>query len=253
MANVYLPDRERRQARFRRKFKFYLSLLAFGFLLIGVSYVVFVSSLFRVNEIVITGNKFIEESAVRNVLTASISGNLDNYIFWPNKLPQEFFTFLPAISEAEIKKDYLHKKITVALKERERFGIWCLSENERLRDCAWFDRNGVIFERAPAVQSSLILTVLGNKELPQNAAYIANISAAFEITRSLGISIKEVSLSKPEFREFYIKTHDGPELRFSLGIEPNQFSAGLEKLKNSPGFKKLRYIDMRVENKIYYK
>ncbi|KKU14692.1 hypothetical protein A3A20_00920 [Candidatus Wolfebacteria bacterium RIFCSPLOWO2_01_FULL_45_19] len=269
---VYLPEKEKKWARFWFKLKFFIWVLAVGFSVIGLAYVVFVSNFFRVNDIVITGSRFVDDASVKEALMLSVLSNsliknalgAQNYLFWPKEVPVEFFALLPSVSEASISKDYFEKTITIALKEREKFGIWCLERN-----CFWFDRGGVIFENAPAAQSNLILTVIGypepsivSEELQifplgskvfSDASHTANIFSAFEILNSLGIGVRELSLSRPELREFYAETYNGAELRFSLDLDPRRFAAGLEKLNIKPGLRNLEYVDMRVENKIFYK
>jgi len=253
MANVYIPEKERKQARFQAKLKFYLGILLVGLFVISSVYVIFVSDLFKVKEVSITGN-FEDTDAIRAAFSASISGNLDNYIFWPKEMPAEFFALMPAVFEAEIKKDFFNKKITINVKEREKFGIWCFKKK-----CFWFDGNGVVFETAPSAQSALVLTInssypvgLGKKVFEENR-YLQNVSAAFLMLKEIGISIKELRLSDPELKEFHVNTYEETEMYFSLDVDSRQFAAGIKKLAANPGLKKLRYLDMRVENRIYYK
>lgn len=261
---VYLPEKERKRAKLRLRLKIAVFTLIAGLMAAGTGYVVFYSSLFRLHEVVVTGNRFTDEARILSTVQSSIIGNSfvkrllghTNYLVWPEEAPSIFFTFLPAISEAKITRDYFEKKITITVKERERFGVWC-----RANECFWFDRDGVIFDNAPSAQSSLLPTIhdysktdipLGSRVF-SDSKHIENILAAFEIVNAIGIGIEELNLSRPELREFYVKTYDGAELRFSLDLDPRPFASALYKLKVDPGLKKLEYIDMRVENRIYYK
>jgi len=53
--------------------------------------------------------------------------------------------------------------------------------------------------------------------------------------------------------EIEVSTVGGPELKFSTIINPSYLKEPLQKIRNTVGFKNIQYIDMRVENKIYYK
>ena len=72
----------------------------------------------------------------------------------------------------------------------------------------------------------------------------------FEILEKSGLKIKSLKLEDIALQE--IITDSSPKIYFSLRIEPNFALAALQSLENI-GFEKMEYIDLRVENRAYYK
>ncbi len=266
--DVYLSEKQRNRARLRFRIKLYFyAALSMG-VIVGVFYTIMFSPLFRVREIVVRGNKILSADQITSALESSVTAGsyikhflgATNYLVWSKTAPAELFTMLPALSSASITGDYLKKRIIVDVSERQRFGIMCAAE-ESARKCLWFDRDGTMFETAPAAEGSTVMTI--NDYSGFNAAVGARIlndprqieaaSSIFNILQMLGIRIKEMKIMRRELRELIVPTYEGAELRFGLNTDPQQFSEALRKLKNDPGLDKLQYIDMRVENRVYYK
>ena len=172
-------------------------------------------------------------------------------MIWDNKKLAEF-PKNPEIAEITIEKDYFERQIRINIKERERFGVWCETGN-----CFWFDENGVIFSEAPQAEGNLINKVddfsgrslkIGESVLAEK--FFSNLIKIFEVLEKTGLGIKSLKLEKLEFQE--IITKSSPKIYFSLRVDPGFTLTAIESMKNL-GLEKIEYIDLRVENRVYYK
>ncbi|MEK7496099.1 MAG: hypothetical protein AAB616_01365, partial [Patescibacteria group bacterium] len=82
--------------------------------------------------------------------------------------------------------------------------------------------------------------------------FLSNLIKIFEILEKSGLKIKSLKLENLEFQEVVTDSPLMPKIHFSLRINPEFALAVLESLKKI-GFEKIEYIDLRVENRAYYK
>lgn len=257
MGNVYFDEKQRKKRRWILKLKIYGSLSVFFILIIGAGYLIAYSPLFQVKNILILGTSnvpkleenlkifFANQSKIDKFLGAN------NILIWKQKKIGEFLKNEPQIAELTIKKDYFKRLIKTEVKEREKFGIWCAN------NCFWFDKKGVVFLESPSTEGSLINKIddfsdrslnLGDKILEEK--FLLNLIKIFEILEKSGLKIKSLKLEDIALQE--IITDSSPKIYFSLRLEPGFALAALQSLKNI-GLEKMEYIDLRVENRAYYK
>ncbi|MEK7163077.1 MAG: hypothetical protein AAB696_02200 [Patescibacteria group bacterium] len=183
------------------------------------------------------------------------------------------------IAELTIEKKYLERRIKINIKEREKFGIWCqqtrnyaeqdaeLRGNSPLESvsssresvCWWFDKTGIIFSEALMAEGQLInkvndfsgrLLKLGEPILEEKFA--KNIFKIFEILEKSALKIKSLKLENLAFQEIIADSSNLPKIYFSLRFNPEFALTALESFKKI-GLNKIEYIDLRVENRAYYK
>ena len=298
MANIEVYVSEEREKRGRRKRYFILiSILAIGCVLLTAgAWVVFRSRLFLIQNINISGNERVSREEIISFLEARISKEsflkrvlgFQNILAWPQKVNEDDLKFLPQLKSIEIEKRYRERAVSVLVKERKPFGIWCLipqtqiaaDNNTRITadasssdigvnpryderesaTCWWFDEEGILYEKALAAEGNIIPAVddysrdnlgLGSAVLPEGFA--PNLISIFRVLRDSGISVKEVRLEDIGLEEIKVATYDGPELYFSLRIPADNALAVINSLSGKTGLKNLKYIDFRVENRAYYK
>ena len=184
---------------------------------------------------------------------------LDNVFAWPEEFSKEDLADLPAISSIEIERRIFDRKISVAVEERERVGIWCFSEVEPKR-CFWFDPNGILFMEGYFAEGNLIPLLedhsreplaLGDRAL--EARFLPNLVSIFSALDSIRLSIREVRLSDLGREEVEAYTYEGPKLLFSLRFPAAGVPDAIRAVEKITALSKLQYIDFRVENKVYYK
>lgn len=279
---LYLDERQQRKHRRILKLKIYGGLILFFILIIGAGYLIIYSSLFQIKNLTLSNadltqgnmsiNKdefidnlkdfFVNHSKIRQFLKA------DNILIWNNKI-ESFLENYPQIAQLTIEKDYFNRQVNIEIKEREKFGIWCeLTNNQQLitdnlitNNCYWFDKNGIFFAEAPMVEGTLINKIedfsnrslkLGDEVLKEK--FLTNLLKILEVLEKADFKIKTLILKNVEFQEIIAEPLflEMPKIYFSLRIAPHFALPAINSLKNI-GLEKIEYIDLRVENRAYYK
>lgn len=260
---IYFDEKLERRRKLMLKIKIYAGLAAFFVLLIGAGYLIVYSSLFRITRININNTQIDADKIVENLKNfftnqSKIAKFLgpDNSLIWKSEKIGEFLKNYPQIAELKIEKDYFKREIKIGVLERERFGIWCqLTTN----GCWWFDKNGVVFSEALRAEGQLINKVddfsgrsLNFGEPILEEKFLSNLIKIFEILEKSDLKIKSLKLENLELQEVVSDSPLMPKIYFSLRINPEFVVAALESIKKI-GFEKIEYIDLRVENRAYYK
>lgn len=147
-------------------------------------------------------------------------------------------------------------KEILAETRREEYGIFCAGV-EQANDCYLFDKKGVVFAKAKTVVGEVILRVdevsdykpiVAQKFLP--AGEWENLFKILEFVKRRDWPAANFRL-KREREELIL---DGaPKLLFSLRFDPAKHLTALTELKKKVKAENLSYIDLRVEDKIFYK
>lgn len=267
------------------KIKIYAGLAAFFVLLIGAGYLIVYSPLFQIKNISIfrssddrnlTSDVQKLKENLKNFFTnqSKIAEFLgpENILIWKSEKSAEFIKNYHQIAELKIEKHYLGREIKISVSERERFGIWCFitrnyaEDNAELRGnslresaCWWFDKKGVIFSEALKAEGQLINKVddfsgrslnLGEPVLEEK--FLSNLFKIFEILEKSDLKIKSLKLENLKLQEVVTDSPLMPKIHFSLRINSEFALAALDSIKKI-GFSKIEYIDLRVENRAYYK
>src|SRR3989344_6165607 len=119
----------------------------------------------QIRKLEISGLEVLEEEEIRAVIFGEISVNYAPFIlkssfFLVNgeKIGRALAQKLPRIEMVTVDKSF-PDKLSVRIKERELWGIFCSVQN-----CAYIDKNGVLYEEAPSSQGSLILKITSDVE-----------------------------------------------------------------------------------------
>lgn len=262
-SGIYFDEKLERRRKRTLKIKIYAGLAAFFVLFIGVGYLIVYSSVFQItrintNNTQIDADKTVESLKKFFVGQSKITEFLgpENILVWKPEKIGEFLKNYPQIAELAIEKKYFNREIKISVLEKEKFGIWCqLTTN----DCWWFDKKGVIFSEALRAEGQLINKVddfsgrslsLGEPALEEK--FLSNLIKIFEILEKSDLKIKSLKLENLELQEVVTDSSLMPKIHFSLRINSEFALAALESIKKI-GFEKIEYIDLRVENRAYYK
>lgn len=269
--------------------KFLIIFSIFVLLAAGGLYFVFHSHFLEVAAIEISGsartdeikelliNDLLENSKIRSLLGP------ENLFFWPSKISQ-IPSSLFWLSDLGLKKDWQQKEIFIEVKERQPWLLWCLTFQAGLPEqagslvvqassstvpmasttvgnCYWLDDEGIVFSSAPEAEGYLIPRVFEKSDRQE-----LNFGQSFDTNPQLAKNtleiIKETENSPLIVRRFLIENinlqelaaeTNGPKLYFSMRFVPRDLDKILINLNDHLDFKKLEYIDFRVENRIYYK
>lgn len=307
MDTFYLAGQQKHRRRLISKIKIYIGVVLFIALLIGISYLVIYSRVFKIKGIAVVqlnqnnfnigrvGDADLQNSLLQDLKSfyannSEISYFLgpDNILSWnTNKLPNSdlFWKKYAAISQIRIKKNYFKRTIEVDYTKRERYGVWCLfgqttsanpksasssisvvvsstaaiaaPMNER---CFWFDDEGIVFSQTPHIEGSLIYRIydytgrglsLGDAVL--NNRLLPNLFKIFNFLDQFNFNVRSLRLDDLALEEISANqvASATPQVYFSLRFDPAFALQPLQQLKSTLG--NIRYIDLRVENRIYYK
>lgn len=225
----------------------------------------FRTGIFRANSVEIAGNYNVSKDDTLTALTAQVFGGskikyalgFKSFLIWPDKI-KDAGRFLPQVKSLDIQKYYWDKKIVVRVTERIPYGIWCAGTDAP--ECFWFDEDGYVFKRGLSSEGNIIKSVsdisgrpmgLGSAVLPDD--FFSNLKSIFDVLEKSGIGARSIELKDLSFEEVIAKTAEGPVINFSLRFSSAGSLDLLKTLKSGGSFSKLQYVDLRIQNRAYYK
>lgn len=242
--------------KFWRRIRIY-SFISGGLLLvILIAYLFIGSPLFKFKTIEVMGiDESYHESIVSSlsfqVIKRKIGGFLgsQSYFAWNSEL--ELST--PQVMSVRIEKDLFDRSLIITVVPRERYVVWCTSE-----DCYWVDHTGILFEKAPETEGQLVLMVKDTENLnlgdtvlkPDQFEAVSKILAAM---LSQHIGIRETAINRP-LQEIHLTTLTGTKILMSLRFDPSVTAIpAIERFSKNPGLRNLEYLNLTVENRAFVK
>lgn len=277
--------------------KFLIILFIFILLAVGAIYFVFHSHFFQVAAVKVSGS--VKADEIKDILINTLSKSSrirsllspENMLFWPPKISQ-IPSSLFWLSDLSLEKNWSQKEISIEVKERQPWLLWCLSAQAGLTtqagqtglpisqtinnigsstvsqtasttisNCYWLDDQGIVFSSAPEAEGFIIPKVFeksDRQELTLGQSFNAgpqSVKTALEIIKEIknsSLAISRFLIEDINLQELKVETN-GPKLYFSLRFVPQDLNKILANLSDRLDFQKLEYIDFRVENRIYYK
>lgn len=271
-ARVYRDQlKEKRRKNFLLKL-FLITGLVF-LCLAGAVYLLFFANLLDLRSIDVSGAEIIPaaelKAAAESWLDAKFLGvarSRDLLFISSEKLGSELAAGFPRIDAVEVKKEFPHG-IKISITERKPAGIWCLPAQAGFPasgKCFFFDENGIAYAEAGQSSGFLILTVADyqDKEIALGSPVVSeewlnNIMVAKETLPKIGIDVAEFTIPSGSFDEFDAKTAQGWKIMFSNSTDVAKQISSLNVLlrdKLSASKKAaLQYIDLRIQDRIYYR
>ncbi|AKM78208.1 MAG: hypothetical protein UY31_C0010G0002 [Candidatus Wolfebacteria bacterium GW2011_GWE1_48_7] len=263
----------------------------FLLLVVGSVFGIRQTSLFRIDSVFVEGipeaygvqvRRDLESFSRDHSLVFRFLGS-GNMIAWDGT-PSAFLDANPQFRDVRILKDYMRKSVTIIVDGREKFGVWChdparstlmpieegaastTTNNEEYEEeepddtCYWFDRDGVLFARAPQVKSELFNRVydstgrsigLREKILPDRL--FVNLAKIFKLMEMAQINTKTVFVRDLALEEVDTDSVSDPRIIFSLRNDPLFALSAIDALKQSGEWSGLHYANFTVENRASYK
>ena len=269
--NIYGYRDELRERRKRRKARIAFLIISslVGLILFSIYALIF-SSWFLVKEVQVSGQKEVPEEEIRNLISNYLSRRyFFNYISpfsniilaSSESIENSLRSNFPVIEATKVSKSLFKKSLTVQILEREIAGIWCKENSDK---CFYFDKDGIFFKSAPKFSGEVFLTIEDSRGRNFNLIDSFDDKELFEkinLTRNILDDLKFIDyvnffLPKGSF-EFWIKTKDGWYIYLDKETDvPNQLVAlkkFLEEKLPAARRQSLQYIDLRINNRIYYK
>ncbi len=268
--NLSQPSYQREALeRKRRRLISRSSLIVFAILAVCavVIMVLFFAKLFDVREIKVVSPTLIPARDVEviawSVLNRRVLGipRKNNSLFFsPQKIQSELFQAFPRINLIEIRRNSTHV-VVITIHERIATGLWCFSGQER---CFYYDAKGIAFSEIASTSGFLFVPVndardrmieIGNEVAPD--FWRENILEAKKILQFGGIHASQFFIPLDSFNEFDVKVAEGWKILYNTDFDINRQTDNLLAFlreKISPEERKnLDYIDLRIEDRIYYK
>ncbi len=230
----------------------------------------------NISEVEISGNKVIDTEIIKSEIEKQISGKYfwlfpkTNILFYPQKtIRQELQAKFSRLKEINLSiKD--NKILEVNLIERTPSYTWCgttklESNSNNSPKCYFMDSEGYIFDEAPYFSSGVYFRFYGSAEI--NTYFLEN---KFKDIISLKNEIETFELNPQAFQlndkgigEFSLSpgSYWTPTIIFNLDSDFAKIAENLHtallteplksKIKNN--YSSLLYIDLRFDNKVYYK
>jgi hypothetical protein len=197
-----------------------VALIFFGLLGYAAKRLFIDSDTFKINRVTVVGNKMVENKDVlafmQNVVTlrhrflSAILG-ADNMLIWPSAVSSKELDALPAALHVVVSKNYGTKEITVTVKEREPYGIWCQPQIEADFAPTSADKAN-INANVPEVGSSTFST---------QQASSSNSSGSIATNTSTGTNLPDVpplSASSPRDSAYDCWWFDAEGVMFQKGL-----------------------------------
>jgi hypothetical protein len=268
--NEYLSESHQRRKKRRYQILLGACIVGVGFVITGILWIFFWSPLFRVQRFDFEGNKVVSDDALMALANTAfgVHGHLKflgigNMLAWPSSFSSSDLALIPQLSSATISKDYMNRTITIAVKERQPFAIWCSihgSLETDNADCYWFDASGTMFAQAFDAEGSLILAVhdysqsgLGIEKQIAPERFVQNIVSILDVLQASGLRAKEIRLNDIGLEEIQVTTYDGPTIYFSIRFSADNALPVLQSLMAKSGFDGFQYVDFRTQDRVYYK
>jgi cell division septal protein FtsQ len=238
--------------------------ISFCFLAVATGMVkLFYLSKFRVQKISIKGNIVLKEEEIKLKVLDSINGKYfhifpeDNILIIPKKkIAENLLSGFPRLKKVSLAID-MPDILFLEIKERKPAALFCQGEN-----CAFLDEDGFVFEKSPFFSDGVFLKFFDERETVDKKLSFQLISEIqykkliefAEFVSKENIKIYKIILEKNELYKLYTS-----ETWYIILNSENDPRAAFENLKTALGEQikdkreKLEYIDLRLENKIFYK
>lgn len=262
------PKHRKKEISWKRRMLFFWVL----FLVLGLAYVVFFSPLFEIKEIKISNNRAISNEEIKSSLDGFlfkeclIFFNYNNlFLAAGNKLTELLTNDFPRILSVAISKDIFKKTIELNIIERKEAGIYCKEDlvSSNRGECYYIDKEGVIFEEAPQTSGTLILAIkdFSKREIETGKNVIEKefmaelIDLKNYLPGQLGFKVLDFTIESDVLKDLKLNTNEGWYILFdgSRNLKSQLEALRLVLEEKIEERKDLEYIDLRIENRVYYK
>lgn len=263
--------KKKHSGRFSRLFSRFLYWLSLFSFLGATVYVFFLSPFLSVSEINLSGIEKLDEKTVRETINPYFSGKYFNLfpknniiLLSKNRIKSALRERFKNIAEVSVEKKF-PEKININIKEVKTVIVFCSADK-----CFVVDGRGIAYAEADFEANELgenktfILRDLSNKEIflggaalnPEYIGYIFEIKDKFKSEAGIELD-KEINTPNISSGDIRMKSSEGwmiySDRNISAQKEAETLKLVLENKISKEDRGKLDYIDLRTENKVYYK
>lgn len=227
-------------------------LVVFGAIMLVaiISVIIVQSGFFTITRVTVNG----KDTRISQAISQYLKGNFIFLVSSPQRASQALEKKFPELQTVDVSMDIFSKTLWASYTLRTSHFLWCKQDG-----CFLVDASGIIFAPSEITQTSFLTSVADN--------YFTNIAIGRKIPRdyvnsliSLEKMLKEKNLTASQFVidapfSLKVRLNGAGELRFSfqkpINEQVDNFTVFYDSI-SKPEFAKLKYIDLRVKNKIYY-
>lgn len=236
---------------------FLLTLLVL--LVMGVIYLVVFSPLFKITSVRLNSIKYQDQKIVEKI----ISDYKDGFILNHNLVTindsglKKKISEVPGIKSVQISKKYPNE-LSVNVTERAPAFVWQVLDHKYLVDetgMIWADYEDKFRDSPVVVDIKNIPTEVGKKPVPSEfSQFVMNVSRDFKTMTGFNISKMEVIDTTSELKVYSSSSwYAYFDTTRSAKNELTNLNRILDEVKKSSKSKTLEYVDLRIDNKIFYK
>jgi hypothetical protein len=259
------PQNYHRRQPKKFNWKAYLAVTAVLVIAAGAAYVLCFSPYLRIKEIKVEGTQTVSKEEIISFSKQALAGRkywivpADSLVFFDEqRLENLLLKQMPLIKAVDIAGN-ISGSLLINVRERQKAIIYCDG-----RQCYDIDDDGLVFKEAPAVYGGMTIALKNNSgrevKIGEQAVGPELISFIKDAQRSLN---NRVNLNLIYFE---ISSYPAAEVdaitveNWKIIFDPNQNAENQvialksvldEKIKDQRD--KLEYVDLRIENRAYYK
>lgn len=267
---IHSPEFHRKKTR-ERRLKQALATLVLAFI-IGLPIYIARTSRLLITSVEISGNSVTKSESIQEVASRNLSGNYlfifprSNTLLYPkDKIIRELHTSEPRLRDITITRTSL-RSLKVEVTEREPVAEYCINtENPGApTDCYFIDGTATIFAPAPAFSGNVYLTYTHDEPYKEPIGKTVLLPNTFEATLEFVESLGDLGIYPRVFvikgDEYHLLLTNGTEILWNKVSELNDVRSNLEaflkdgSIRDEKDFlRRVLYLDLRFDNKIFYK
>ncbi|PCI29747.1 hypothetical protein COB55_01580 [Candidatus Wolfebacteria bacterium] len=228
-------------------------------------------------DIYISGNKVVAREDIRDLVESELEGSYlkifarENIIIYPkDDIVASIYDAYSRIKNVEVSRDGLHS-LNISIYEYEPFALWCGGLIDEYREseesCYFFDAKGYLFDRAPDFSGDAFIRYYGaiststeplRKSFltPEKVAHVADFLGLLET-----LFFEPISFLVTAENDYVVTMKNNVSILIAPDSDLLEVLENLQSVVSSEKFADalsdsssiLEYIDMRFDNKVFYK
>lgn len=229
-----------------------LTKVGIGVVLAMLIYVLFGTSLLVLTKFDIQGNHLVEDEEIQKAVFKDGFKPVNALLFMDGRARHQILA-IPQIREAHFRKNLINRTLSVVIDEHETTIIW-QSNNERFM----VNRLGVVYDIAKADSPLIVVEDLKNVPVNLNQKIVATgfiefvTAVSANLPRKTNLAARRVLIPETTY-EIEVVTSDGWKIILdttrSVETQLNNLVKVLRTTKTPPR----EYVDLRIDDRVYYK